>query len=122
MKESNPSPKKDILKALDEMEQVSQELNAKKARAQDRIQKHVKPKVEPTREEIIRDKIKHQQQSSLWELKTRVTLILSVWAGSEYFLYEKTNGDLVDIVMIHIAVISLYGIYKAKKSQERGGR
>lgn len=112
-----PKKEKDILQALDEMEEVSSELNSRKARVQDRIKKHVKPVKEVSKDELIRQRTQAQDEQEIWALKKNLALWGTIIVVAEVFAYRSSNGDTVDMVVYHaVALVSLGKILIRKKN------
>ena len=105
------SDKKDILKALDKMEAQSEEINKHKSRVETYVKKHVKPKTELTREEILKQKHNEQKLQEGWSNRTRLVTVAFVCVGLVIFLYMKTKGDGVNFVFYVIAAVCFYGFY-----------
>lgn len=108
------SDKKDILKALDKMEAQSDEINSRKAREEARIKKHIKPKAEPTREEIIKKKKEAQDVFDKITLQTYFTIACLIVAGFLGWAWIESKGDKPDFVLLIIIGIGAFGIAYAK--------
>ena len=78
---SRPKNEKDILQALDEMEQVSTELNSRKAKMEARIKKHVKPPTEVKRIDVINRQNREQIELATWKLKNKIVAFLTIGLG-----------------------------------------
>jgi hypothetical protein len=112
---------KDILKALDEMEQVSSELNSRKSREQDRIKKHIKPRPEIKRIDIIKKESQEHLEIATWKLKNKLVIFLTLCAFAEWYIFNTlAKGDLVNFVFYNIAGICMFGLIKMKMNN--GGR
>ena len=104
------SDKKDILAALEKMEEASKKLNDEKAKEEARLKKFPRM-VEPGREERIRVKAQEdlvQRKNNVW-----INLISIIFFSCGYlaFLYWYADRDRVQFVFYIIVSLVFYGFY-----------
>lgn len=111
------SDKDDILKALDKMEAQSEEINTRKSVAQARIKKHIKPKPEISREEIIKKKTAERDLFNRVTLQTYFTIACLIVAAFLGWAWINSKGDYPDFVLYIILGIGAFGmVYAAARS------
>lgn len=96
------------------MEAQSDEINAQKARLDARIKKHVKPKVEVSKEEIIQKKENARKVYDNLTLQAYFTLACIIVAVFLLWAWTESTGYKPDFVLMIILGIGAFGIAYSK--------
>lgn len=101
------------------MEAQSEEINSRKAKVEARIKKLVKPRLEISREELIRLKKKEQDIQESWSFKNRLYLAVAGLISFIGIAFYLSQVDKIDFILSIIIGICFIGSYLIKKNSKR---